>query len=74
MSETHRSRTELFSKCLKRQGSQCKSASVGAGMSAFPRSRADLGQYWPNTVHDFSFSFYWEIRKCVENSRKMIKL
>jgi hypothetical protein len=53
---------------LNSQGPMHKFASVGARV--FPCSRAGLGQNWPNTIHDFSFSFYWQIKNYVENSRK----
>ena len=42
--------------------------------ACFPCSPAGLGQNWPNTIYDFSFSFYSQIRKFVENRRKLIKL
>jgi hypothetical protein len=47
--------------------------SRGRERGSFPCSRADLGQNWPNTIHYFSFSFYWQIRKFVETSRKLVK-
>jgi hypothetical protein len=41
-----------------------------ARVGAFRRSLAGLGQIWPNTIHSFSFSFYCQTRKFVENNRK----
>jgi hypothetical protein len=41
--------------------------------ACFSRLWTGLGQNWPSTIHVFSFSFYSQVRKCVENSRKMIK-
>jgi hypothetical protein len=40
----------------------------------FLHSRAGLGQIWPNTTHSFSFSFYCQTWKFVENTRKMVQL
>jgi hypothetical protein len=41
---------------------------------AFACSRADLGQFWPNTIHAFPFSFSARIIEFLENCRKMLKI
>jgi hypothetical protein len=41
---------------------------------AFTRVWADSGQFYPTTVHHFSFSFSARIREIIENSRKMLKI
>jgi hypothetical protein len=60
--------------CLNRQGVRCKVNTAGARAGAFAYSRADLGQFQPNTIHAFSFSFSTRIRKFLENFRKMLKI
>jgi hypothetical protein len=40
----------------------------------FLRSRAGLGQNWPSPIHSFSFSFYCQTWKFVENTIKIVKL
>jgi hypothetical protein len=41
---------------------------------AFAYSRADLGQFWPNTIHTFPFSFSARIKELLENCRKILKM
>jgi hypothetical protein len=63
----------LFTSYSNCQGPLRKVARAGAGARTFLLSLAVLGQIWPNTIHSFSFYFYLQIWKFVENNRKIVK-
>jgi hypothetical protein len=46
---------------------------AGARGGAFACSQADLGQFRPSTIHNFSFSFSSTVREFIENCRKNAK-
>jgi hypothetical protein len=63
-----------FNCLFEKPGAFAQNRQRGCGHARFLTSRAGLGQIRAITIHDFSFYFYWQIRKFVENIRKIDKI
>jgi hypothetical protein len=57
-----------------RQGLLHKVVNAGTGACVFAWAWVVLGQFQPNTIHAFPFSFSIRIREFIENCTKMLKI